>query len=540
MGAKKEGTMQVSNEITKHVGSDADYDAFLVRVNDRFNGKLAGVLPLLTTDATGLWEAYLGGFTDDFRQHNNCHACRNFIERFGGLVLCCIDGKTTSAIWDVDDAPEAYKASVAAVLKIVGRAKVTGVFLSTERVLGTPITGPWHHLSVALPEALVMRRGLLTAGQVMAEKREDFGQVMRALDEFKMWMVAQALTILRADALYRSEKVLGQAEWLHRLHEAIAPLKGSRRTNMVWHEVAKAPAGFCHPRASMIGTLLEDLAADMDFDVVRERFAKKMHPLAYQRPQAAPTSGAVAQAEKVFEKMGLAPALARRFCRLDEVVALWRPKEAAKPSAGGVFGHLTTKDAGKQTITQLLVPEQPITWAKFRAQVLPTAEAIEAFVGYGNQHFLVLVTAVNPEAPPLLQWDRDDQRNPVSAYCWNGGVPASQFGLQAGEWAKVNAVTLRPHQWHDERGLPHQSKGVLFVLDGATETRNGGLTLFPETLRAELHGVRSVIEAFSRTGTIEGMGQPHAAGLEATDRLSVRVRVKVCGQLFGYKIDRME
>lgn len=53
----------------------------------------------------------------------------------------------------------------------------------------------------------------------------------------------------------------------------------------------------------MIGTLLDDIASGMSFDSVSRRFAEKMHPLQYQRPQAAPSAGNIAQAEKIVEKL---------------------------------------------------------------------------------------------------------------------------------------------------------------------------------------------------------------------------------------------
>ena len=90
--------------------------------------------------------------------------------------------------------------------------------------------------------------------------------MMHAMGEFTREHLETALTLLKTDSLYRSEKVLGQTEWLHGLHVARAAAHGSAaNANVVWRAVATAPAGFCHPRSSMIGTLLEDIAAGKDF-----------------------------------------------------------------------------------------------------------------------------------------------------------------------------------------------------------------------------------------------------------------------------------
>ena len=130
-----------------------------------------------------------------------------------------------------------------------------------------------------------------------ARERLEVLTKLEPFDHSIRYSLAQALKLLKSEALYRSEKVLGQAQWLYDLHRALPSRRN--RDHVLWRAVAAAPAGFCHPRSSMIGTLLEDLAAGMPFDDVSRRFAEKMHPLLYQRPQAAPSAGNIAQAEKI-------------------------------------------------------------------------------------------------------------------------------------------------------------------------------------------------------------------------------------------------
>jgi hypothetical protein len=529
--------------------NDADYDGFLARVQARFLKNIeGGAVPLFESDDADLWGAYLGTFgpapadgeaATPLRQYHTCHACRLFVERFGGLVTVDAAGTTAPAIWHEDDAPDAYKPAIAAMARLVRKAKVTGVFLSSDRVWGTPETGVWHHLALTPPAAILHKRATQTAGQAMAEKREDFKTVMHALNEFTQPHLELALTLLKTDALYRSEKVLSQAEWLHGLHVARAAAHGSAKANAVWRAIATAPAGFCHPRSSMIGTLLEDIAAGMEFSEVSRRFAAKMHPLAYQRPQAAPTAGAIAAAEKIMQQLGAAGSLARRFARLDEVQALWKPAPAKDaPAAEGVFGHLKPK--GAEAAPSMTIPAQTMTWDKFQRTVLPTAERIE-FRAPSVGAYTALVTAVNADAPPILQWDREDARNPVSWYFWNGGSSAASFGLVAGAFVPVDAVAFKPSMWNG--GNEHQGQGVLFVLAGARESKMPGAALFPEILKAEFHGIRSVLEAYSRGASIEGMREPHAAGemLTKGDKAwQATVRVWSGGKSLDYCLDRWD
>jgi len=301
--------------------------------------------------------------------------------------------------------------------------------------------------------------------------------------------------VLKSDALYRSEKVLGVAEWFKALHESVSATKNTKiKNNLIWRAVATAPVGFAHVRSSMIGTLLDDIVAGLPFDAISRRFAEKMHPLQYQRPQAAPTVGNIAQAEKLVEKLGIAASLRRRFARLDEVQALWRPKQPVHhANSNGVFGHLKPK--GTTTPQPLQVSAQTITWVKFQRDVLPTAESLELWVPSGNANYTALCTAVDPDAPPILQWDAETNRNPVSWYVYYGGSTPSRWGLTANTYCKIDAVCLQPNMWTSQ--FTHQGQGVVFILDGAKDSSNQSLALFPEILKAELREVRSVIEAHS-------------------------------------------
>jgi hypothetical protein len=525
-------------------GDDVEYSEFLQRINARFRKNSETAKVLFTTDAN-LWDVYLNSFADPVeRQHHTCSTCKQFIRRFGALATINASGDVSSPIWNEEDAAQSapsYQAAVAAMQKAVRRAKITGVFLASESTWGTPVTGVWHHFHVQPPAEMIYKRATLTAKQAMAEKREDFKNVIRALAEFKHETVVTALKLLRSDALYRSEKVLGQAEWLADLHAARSLATNPKaKTNVVWKAVGSAPAGFCHPRSSMIGTLLEDIAAGKDFGEVSRAFAAKMNPLAYRRPTAAPTSGAIAQAEKIVQQLGAQGSLARRFARLDEVQALWRPAGSKPPEtvSEGVFGHLKAK--GSSAASTLRVPAQTMTWDKFQRTVLPAADRIEMLApAIGS--YTALVTAVNPDAPPILQWDRKDARNPVSWYFWQGGARAAAFNLEAGSYVEVEAVAHQPSMWNG--GNEHQGAGVLFVLRGAKESKNGGAGLFPEILKSEFHGIRSVLEAYSRSAEIEGLKEPHAAGIMLTrgsGKWNAHVRVWSDGSSTDYMLDRWD
>lgn len=537
----------VANDIIKAAGNhDADeYHQFIERINVRFQA-ITG--PLFQTDAAGLYEAYLASFEAGAeRQYHTCNCCKQFIERFGGVAFVNDSGHLVPAMWMPGDTPARYQGAFEAMARIVRRSAITMPFLSSERVYGQPVTGQWHHFAVVPPAARVFKgTPLKNAFQAASEKREEHGTVMQALVEYNQATVVTALTLLNTDTLPNAAAALGQAQFLADLHavRAGAPSdrNGDARRNLTWRAVALAPSGFCHPRSSMIATLLDDIAAGKSFEQAKAAWSAKMHPLAYQRPQAAPTAGAIAAAEAAFEKLGAASALKRRYATLADILEkVWEPKSPATPAAaGGIFGSLKPKDAAAPA-NSMRPPPITITWDKFQRTVLPLADALEIYVPQQPQAFVALTTAVDPDALPILQWDRADRRNPVALYLWDGGSMPSQFSLRGQQFHKVNMVTLRPSMWFGG-GFDHQSVGAIFIIDGARETKTGaGNALFPSTLKAEFHGMRSVIEAYSKNEELEGREDGNACGLIiGKENGGAHLRVVSAGQTVEYKIDRWD
>lgn len=265
---------------------DVAYENLIGRIQRRFMKNIDLHGPLFTTNNTDIWESYLSSFSEPDRQYHNCSACRAFIKKYGSLAVINNDGVMIPAMWCFDDAEGHEKNAVQAMEYSFENSKITGVFLEKENVWGLPVTGIWRHFAVVPPAGILYRGIVNTPGQAMAEKKEDFRNIIRALQEFKPDVVDRALLLLKMDTLYRGEKVTGPVQWLHDLITAISGKTGKQRTNLIWKAVAIAPAAFCHPRSSMAGTLLEDLASGMDFDTAARRFKDKMHPLQYQRPQA--------------------------------------------------------------------------------------------------------------------------------------------------------------------------------------------------------------------------------------------------------------
>ena len=244
-------------------GSDSDsFDSFNILVHAISARFHALAEPVFHTDAAGLYDAYLASFSAPTeRQEHACSCCRQFIERFGALATVSDSGALISAIWDIENVPQRYRAACAALRRLVGQAAVTGPLLARDAVYGTLERGGWAHFAVA-PDPTLHSAGLCNTFYAARVRREEYDAVRRALAEYTEATCATALRLLKADSLANSEAALGQAQFLVDLHAARESVSGQqRKDNLVYRMVALASPGFCHPRCSIIATLLDDLAA---------------------------------------------------------------------------------------------------------------------------------------------------------------------------------------------------------------------------------------------------------------------------------------
>lgn len=536
---------------TTDTGRDPDtYPTLLDMVRVSYAEATRAGAPLFRVDSDDLYDLFLDWLPIELRQRHDCRTCRSFVTRYGGLVAVEDSGETRSVMWALE-APAPYTQAVKAMRRTAERRKIVAAHVSADLAWGQAQTGEWSHFAVTQPQDRAHRHPLLSAGQMAARIAHERECLERALAEYPTATVRKAHAMLEAEKLARGEVALPIASWLSALHDRIAARDAhNARAHIIWHAAATAPEGWCHVKTTMLGSLLDDLQTGMSENDVARRFADKVRGDQYQRPTAAPSAGQLDQAERLVETLGLERSLARRAARLDDVRAyaglLWEPPATPREDEpAGVFGHLRQKTQPERLDTPTVV-----TWVKFAAQVLPGAEAIECCIPASAHLPLAgLVTATHADAPPIVQWDEVNRRNPVTWYMYTGGSPAESWGLTPGRWARVTAITLQPNMWH--RHAEHRGRGVLLVLDGARdvlrirrELKGGGL--FPEHVRGELHGVRRTIEAHSNATVLAELVKSDACGLLLQQHvagitwLHAPLRVLSRGVWTTYRLDRWD
>lgn len=130
---------------------------------------------------------------------------------------------------------------------------------------------------------------------------------------------------------------------------------------------------------------------------------------------------------------------------------------------------------------------------------------------------------------------------PTPLACSPTGTLRRYAAKTAHSWVPVTGICLQPSMWRDS--AEHQGAGVMLVLQGAHDTRNHELALFPETLRSDLREIRSTIEAFSLAGKLDpAPNGASACGFMLRKGLDWACRVKVtrAGNTYEYLLDRWD
>ena len=464
---------------------------------------------LYTSDVQNLDQVYLSGFAKAAdRQYHNCNACKSFLRRYGGLLVT--NGvETRSAMWDfVNPAgtPEHFANSRAFMSQAVEHARINGIFASKLVTLGQPETNGWTHFWMHNPR--VHTNPVLTAGQQMAQYKQDFLTLRRGMAEFTPETFASVVTLMESEAAYRSPKFEGLAKKYLLLKLKIDSVNQIRRDIALWHALADGlPPGV---RSSALGTLYADLDGGMTAVDALRRFKAIVDPRVYQQPTAAPKAGNIKRAEDIFAAMGFAPSLERRVATFDEVRERCAWIWGGKPPVAAQQVIQTTKKSIFGSLTQQIAPAlDPISGVgarmslrKFMEQRSQSADSMQ-IIGLDHPHPLGTITAaVHPDAPPLFSWG-----STYGWYRWFGAV-GKDFGL--GNEATVLGVLDLPSTWFDAGG-PHT--GLMFVLSGAQDQGNVGSGIPAEGLRSELHEVKRTIVAHALNGKLTGEAGQQAAGL---------------------------
>lgn len=537
----------------KHL-KDHKYGDLLEAVKVQANSFTSDGVNLFVARVDNLFDIYLNNLEEDIRQEYNCNCCRQFITRFGSLVTIDDETKMTkSIIWNEELAPEIFKESFKAMRLIVEKSKIDCVFRAENTTAGTPVSkGDYHHFAIELPEAYVIKDED-TRNEKVAELSEDFKLMITTVLKYDVKSMNDTINMLETDKLFRKDKYLPMVQWLKDIIVARTENKHSIcKENIIWAAIASCPSGFSHVKNSSIGTVMDAiLSGDKDFDNIVGSFNYKVDPIRFQRAQTEASEANIKEAGEYFAKNNLEKSLERKFATEEEIPEsekLWVPTVIETPKVdnsgktGGVFSSLLKQneepevsDIGEHSPTIM-------TWRKFEETVLPKALNIEYKTTSYKDNFVALVTANDLDAPPIISYDKPEQRNPFSTYMYSDGSYASNWNLTFNKYVKVNFITRIPNLWF---GNKFDVNGVILVLDGAKDNNkkeNPGSSVFPELLKSDLRKYRKTIEQYSNNNYLLGFEEASACGLFIGGNSGTLSKLRVTTEtgVRYYKIDRMD
>jgi len=465
---------------------------------------------------------------------------------------------------------------VRAVKKLVSEAKIEREFRvqKNDMCIGNETTGDFHHFFLKFRDSRLKRR---TPGVVELATDDATRMLTRVLDDYSIDIIREAHRLLKGDKLHNASHHLAAITWLLGIHDDRLLDKAKTqeaRANLITRIAAATWfQALSQLRSGALSTLLEDVKAGTEFGVIERKWNAINDPLQYLRPQAAPSAGNIAAAERLMKELNVTEHDMRRrqltYSDIPDNVKIWQSRRTldkihTEPKADGIFSSVVPK-AGREkeiktTPTEFewridSTPPTKITFSRLVTDVLPTTTKLEMHV-IPRAPLCFFITGFKG-TKPLMQWHSDS--NLASWYYPGRAGPVVKHNLKPDTWNEVSCLMPFPHLWDGipatttfalpsektvENGFKyyHTKNGLryLLCLKGVTQEDRRSLCLFPSLLKAEFHGVRSTIEAYSNKTNQEVVEDLEAkggivAGLKV-DKSDYSVKLRVTDEKGGIEV----
>ncbi|QVD49324.1 hypothetical protein LUCX_254 [Xanthomonas phage vB_XciM_LucasX] len=468
-----------------------------------------------------IYALYLASFPEGpDRLEHTCRCCQDFFRLYGNLLLINEAGETVSALFSDDGrTPQEYRAFVEAASQKLAGAKV-GLLEVSQRpdgylLIGKAQAGGFHHFHYALPKVMNRPDLTLSAKQNAKEYREDARLLTESLSRWREETLQQAM------AAFQNDEHLSRTIHAEHLTNFMAIRAQNRiiadrrqRLNHLTVATTLYSKGVVRIGQTVLGEFLDRLEVTNSLQSAKSRFLVMIDPKDYLRPKAAPAQQTIDRAEKIFEQLDLARSLDMRSVTRPEILphAFWRPPQVSSaPASGGIFSGIKARDASPER-GKLFVQGPTMSWRGFVRKILmrPAGQGqiMRLSVNIPQAQYTDLVTVatmLDPSGAPLMGWDKPERRNPAVIYGYVQPTLPRDWGLQPG-WQDVVGIVPNVPEWFTEADV-ELDRHFLVLAQGYDSRAHGGLPLFPVNLRPELHEVRSVIEAYAKTKSIQFIEQ---------------------------------
>lgn len=426
------------------------FPKFAELVADSFQTMAAsGEMFVVDIDGDTLYQAYLEAFPEGTnpifkeRTEHDCSTCKQFIRRVGNVVTINEHGDVVNTVWDAAayKAPYPFNTVAAALSVMVNDAAINNLFRvsKNEGSFGARQTRSmneagdvlkWNHFYT---DTIPNRFRLASPDEACGKYRTTVQVFQRGLEELHVSALETVLALIDANNLYRGAEHRPAVVAFQKAQQAYQ--QAEHKDIFLWTQAKGKAARF---RNTVIGTLVQDLTEGMDVTKAVAVFEAKVAPHNYKRTKAVITPGMVKKAMETINKLGLEPALERRFARIDDIGindVLW-VDSSVKPLMKGGIGERLMKAAVNNKVPGIA---EPITIDDFLADVLPEATGMSVlFKGEHLGNLMSLTAPVHDEPKQLFQWGND------FAWSYAGNIADSSIKERVRKaGGKVTDVALR-------------------------------------------------------------------------------------------------
>lgn len=464
------------------------FHLFAAAVTAQFIQMSKGELYRVDIEGDALYEAYQKAFPPgtnevyrNAREHE-CSTCRAFIKNIGGAVAIINDEVKT--VWDIPlNGQDAHYAQVAGYMaEWVRSAPIAGIFRTTEPAYGAAQTKElnpetkavtiWNHF---YGKVAAKHFAGASAAQQIGQANTTAQVFRRGMTEITRDAISTVHSLMTTkDALYRGAEfafAFGQFVGLKSKFDALTTNK--EKELFIWQNLNEPAVRL---RNTSFGTLLIDLSEGLDVESAVKKYEKVMAPENYKRPVALITPRMVEDAMKTIEKLGLEPALARRFANINDVsvndILFVDNALRGKMKDGSVKGLLMDVAAKQAAYVAPAKPED-ITIDAFIKDILPKATSMALAVKNEHQaNFVSLTAPVNADAPNIFKWPN------LFAWSYDGNITDSIKERVKAAGGSTNAALRVSLAWFNLDDLDlhaiEPSKYEIYFGNRGRKSPNGG------------------------------------------------------------------
>lgn len=406
-----------------------------------------------------LWSTYLQGFGEDpiYRDQTSslhkCNTCKNFIRRYGTIVVVGSDNKI-STLFDGVFSDE-YQNSFRLMSEKLKEAPILNIFVETfdflnksnyERTnkkqpiyaLGLGLntktwtvddfknypgfssvkvgeTSTFEHFCIKIPTAFIDKSGA-SAESILGLALSTKEVFKRGLDVISLDTLNIIRDLIEQDSILDGRSQLGKVEKMISLKTAYESLPADEKDNWCWkmYDLSRDVSRF---KNELIGVLACEIEDGDDIAVVCTNWNKRVDPANYMKAKAPITKNQIREAEDYVKDNGLEDSFDRRCAVLEDISAEeilhMNEKGTGEAKVVSIFDKvkdMATTSSGID-VTKILKNSDKLPTVKiqdFMSNVLPGCKSVEVLLeNRESKNMVSLTTSAKKGCKNIFKWDNN-------------------------------------------------------------------------------------------------------------------------------------